>query len=129
MGLAATLIGALGLWLTVLIKGMADTALLTAPAILLIGAGMGACFSSIYEVALGDIEHDEAGSASGSLSAVQQLAAAMGSAVVTTIFFHLQNTFGDVGAMKTSILIVAAIVCICLGLVWFMPRSAPSEEF
>lgn len=128
IGLFATLIGALGLWLTVLIKGMAATALLTAPAILVIGAGMGACFSSIYEVALGDIEHDEAGSASGSLSAVQQLSAAIGSAVVTTIFFNLQNTMGDVGAMKSSILIVAAIVLICLGLVWLMPQSAPLED-
>lgn len=128
IGLSATLIGALGLWLTVFIKGTADTALLTAPAILVIGAGMGACFSSIYEVALGDIEHDEAGSASGSLSAVQQLAAAIGSAVVTTIFFNLQNTVGDAVAMKSSVLIVAAIVLICLGLVWLMPRSAPSED-
>ena len=108
--------------------GTADTALLTAPAILVIGLGMGACFSSIYEVALGDIEHNEAGSASGSLSAVQQLAAAIGSAVVTTIFFNLQSTVGDVGAMKSSILIVAVIVLICLGLVWLMPRSAPSED-
>lgn len=129
IGLLATLIGALGLWLTIFIKGMAATALLTAPAILIIGAGMGACFSSIYDVALGDIEHDEAGSASGSLSAVQQLAAAIGSAVVTTIFFNLLNTVGDVGAMKSSILIVAAIVLVCLGLVWLMPQSAPSEDF
>lgn len=128
MGLAVTLIGAIWLWITVLVKGTADTALLTAPAILIIGFGMGACFSSIYEVALGNIAHDEAGSASGSLSAVQQLAAAIGSAVVTTIFFRLQNTIGNVGAMEWSVFIVAAIVAIGLGLVWLMPRSAPSED-
>lgn len=128
IGLSATLVGSLGLWLTVLVKGVANTALLTAPAILMIGAGMGACFSSIYEVALGDIAHEEAGSASGSLSAVQQLAAAIGSAVVTTIFFHLQGTVGDIGAMKFSILIVAAIILICLGLVWLLPRTASSDD-
>jgi MFS family permease len=126
-GLATTLIGALGLWLTVFVKGMSDTALLMAPAILIIGAGMGACFSSIYDVALGDIAHDEAGSASGSLSAVQQLAAAIGSAVVTTIFFHFQSLVGNAVAMQYSILIVGAIVVVGLGLVWLMPKSAPSE--
>lgn len=126
-GLTTTLIGALGLWLTVFLKGMADTALLMAPPILIIGAGMGACFSSIYDVALGDIAHDEAGSASGSLSAVQQLAAAIGSAVVTTIFFHFQSLVGNAMAMQYSILIVGAIVVAGLGLVWLMPKSAPSE--
>src|SRR5216683_7895662 len=48
---------------------------------------MGACFSSIYDVAIGDVAPAEAGSASGALSAVQQLAAAIGSAVVTTVYF------------------------------------------
>ena len=33
---------------------------------------MGACFGSIYDIALGDLDASEAGSASGSLSAVQQ---------------------------------------------------------
>lgn len=127
-GLVVTLAGAFGLWLTVFLKGTADTALLMAPAILVVGLGMGACFSSIYDVALGDIAHDEAGSASGSLSAVQQLAAAIGSAVVTTIFFQFRAAVGDAEAMKYSVLIVGAIVAVGLGLVWLMPKSAPSEE-
>lgn len=127
IGLTVTLVGALELWITILLKGTSATALLMAPAILLIGAGMGACFSSIYDVALGDLAQDEAGSASGSLSAIQQLASAIGSAVVVTIFFRLQNTVGDAKAMEYCILIVAAIVAIGLGLVWLMPKSAPSE--
>ena len=128
IGLSTTLAGALGLWATVFVKGTADTIWLTAPAILIIGAGMGACFSSIYEVALGDIEHAEAGSASGSLSAVQQLASAIGSAVVTTIFFNLQEKVGDATAMNISVLFVAAIIVLCLGLVWLLPRTAPLER-
>jgi EmrB/QacA subfamily drug resistance transporter len=127
-GLIVTLLGALGLWAVVFIKDMESTALLMAPTILIIGLGMGACFSSIYDVALGDVAHDEAGSASGSLSAVQQLAAAIGSAVVTTIFFRLMGTIGNIEAMKWSVIIVAAIVAIGLGLVWLMPKSASSEE-
>jgi hypothetical protein len=41
---------------------------------------MGTCFGTLFDVALGGIRPDEAGSASGSLSAVQQHAAAIGSA-------------------------------------------------
>jgi hypothetical protein len=58
---------------------------------------------------------------------VQQLAAAIGSAVVTTIFFHFQSLVGNALAMQYSILIVGAIVVAGLGLVWLMPKSAPSE--
>ncbi len=128
IGLSTTLLGALGLWITVLAKGTAVSAWLTAPAILIIGIGMGACFSSIYEVALGDVAPDEAGSASGSLSAVQQLSAAIGSAVVTTIYFSLQGKDGESTAMTISIIVVVAIIALCLGLVWLLPKSAPIDD-
>lgn len=49
---------------------------------------MGACFGTIFDIALGGIDPDEAGCASGSLGAVQQLAAGIGSATVTTVYFH-----------------------------------------
>jgi EmrB/QacA subfamily drug resistance transporter len=128
IGLGTTLLGLLGLWLTVLARGAATTPWVTVPSILVLGIGMGACFSTIYDVALGDVAHDEAGSASGALSAVQQLAAAIGSAVVTTVFFSLAAAHGGVDAMIVSVLVVAAIVVLCLGLVWLLPRAAPVEE-
>jgi len=128
IGLLITLLGAVGLLITVTIQGLAVSIWLTAPSILVFGAGMGACFSSIYDVALGDITHTETGSASGSLSAVQQLASAIGSAVVTTIYFNLQGKGGSSKAMSVSILVVAAIIVLCLGLVWLLPQTAPAEE-
>jgi len=128
IGLGTTLLGLLGLWLTVLARGAATTPWITVPSILVLGVGMGACFSTIYDVALGDVAHDEAGSASGALSAVQQLAAAIGSAAVTTVFFSLAAAHGGVDAMIVSVVVVAAIVVLCLGLVWLLPRAAPPEE-
>lgn len=128
IGLAATLLGVLGLWAAIFVKGPAINAWLTAPAILVIGLGMGACFSSIYEVALGDIAQDEAGSASGSLSAVQQLASAVGSAAVTTIYFNAQGKNGGTAAMTISMMVVAGIIASCLGLVWLLPQKAPVED-
>jgi MFS family permease len=99
IGLGITLAGAAGLWATVLAEGTAVSVWALAPSILVLGAGMGACFSSIYDVAIGDVAPAEAGSASGALSAVQQLAAAIGSAVATTVYFSQRAQHGAGHAM------------------------------
>jgi EmrB/QacA subfamily drug resistance transporter len=128
IGLSVTLAGAAGLWATVLAEGTAVSVWAIAPSILVLGAGMGACFSSIYDVAIGDVAPDEAGSASGALSAVQQLAAAIGSAVVTTVYFSQRTHYGAGHAMTVSLAVVGAIAVLCLGLVWLLPKSAPQEQ-
>ncbi len=127
IGLICTLAGAAGLWATVQLEGLSVSLLAMAPSLLLLGVGMGACFSSIYDVALGNIAPSEAGSASGSLSAVQQLAAAIGSAVVTTVYFGQRADHGAVQAMTVSVAVVAGIAATCLALAWLLPRHAPSE--
>jgi EmrB/QacA subfamily drug resistance transporter len=128
IGLVTTLLGTLGLWLTVLAKGISATPWLTAPSLLVLGVGMGACFSTIFEVTLGDVSQEEAGSASGSLSAVQQLATAIGAAVVTTVFFSVLRHSGGARAMTVSVAVVAVVIVLCLGLVWLLPRAAPTDE-
>ncbi len=128
LGLLTTLLGTLGLWLTIVEEGAATTPWFTVPSLLVIGVGMGACFSTIFEVALGNVTHDEAGSASGSLSAVQQLATAIGAAIVTTVFFDVLRTSGGSQAMTSSVLVAAAVIASCLGLVRLMPSAAPAPN-
>ncbi len=128
IGLGVTLTGAAGLWVTVLAAGTAVSVWAIAPSILVLGAGMGACFSSIYDVAIGDVAPAEAGSASGSLSAVQQLAAAIGAAVVTTVYFSQRAQHGAGHAMTVSVAVVGAIAVLCLDLVWLLPKSAPPDQ-
>ena len=128
-GLVLTLAGAVGLWLTVHFEGIAVSAWALAPSLLVVGVGMGACFASIFDVALGNLAPSEGGSASGSLSAVQQLAAAVGSAVVTTVYFGQRAAYGAAHAMTVSVAVVGAIAALCLGLVWLLPRNAPPEGF
>ncbi len=128
IGLVVTLGGAAGLWATVLAEGTAVSVWALAPSILVLGAGMGTCISSIYEIAIGDVAASEAGSASGSLSAVQQLAAAVGSAVVTTVYFSQQAGHGAAHAMTVSVAVVGAIALLDLGLVWLLPKSAPPGQ-
>jgi EmrB/QacA subfamily drug resistance transporter len=128
IGLGLTLAGAAGLWATVLAQGTAVSVWALAPSIFVLGLGMGASFASIYDVAIGDVAPAEAGSASGSLSAVQQLAGAIGSAVVTTVYFSQRVEHGAAHAMTVSVVVVAAIAALGLGLVWLLPASAPPEE-
>ena len=116
------------MWATVLADGTAVSVWAIAPSILVLGAGMGACISSIYDVAIGDVAPGEAGSASGPLSAVRQLAAAIGSAVVTSVYFSQRAHSGAAHAMTVSVAVGGAIVLLDLGLVWLLPKSAPQEQ-
>jgi MFS family permease len=97
-----------------------------APALFVIGVGIGLSFATIPTVALGDAKPDEAGSASGSLSSIQQLASAIGSAAVTSIFFQAAPS-GLGHAMKVSLIVVLAVTALSLSIVALMPRNAPSE--
>jgi len=125
-GLVVSFAGAVAIFATVLIAGVDANAFWTAPALLTFGLGMGACFTSIYDVAIGDIAPAEAGSASGALSAVQQLASAIGAAIVTTVYFT-QVAQGGIHAVTVSIAVVGAVVAVCLGVVWLLPKNAPAE--
>lgn len=90
---------------------------------LLMGIGAGICFSSIFNTALGDVSPEEAGSASGSLSAVQQVANGIGSALVTSIFLGLLPR-GDLTAVSATLLGLLALVGICLLAVPLLPKTA-----
>ncbi|GAB2806577.1 hypothetical protein GCM10027176_09450 [Actinoallomurus bryophytorum] len=97
-----------------------------APAFFVIGVGIGLSFATIPTVALGDAKPDEAGSASGSFSSIQQLASAIGSAAVTSVFFQAAAS-GLAHAMKVGLIVVLAVTALSLPVVALMPRMAPSE--
>ena len=99
-----------------------------APALFVMGFGVGTCFGTLFDVTLGDVRADEAGSASGSLSAVQQLAAAIGSAAMTTVYFRSLARSGQAHATTVSLIVVGAVVLLCCGLVWQLPRAARVEN-
>jgi len=97
-----------------------------APAMAVIGLGMGAAFGTLYDIAIGDIDPAEAGSASGSLSSVQQLANALGPAIVTTIYFGALAG-GQAHAMTVSLLAVIGIGAASALAVPLLPRK-PQED-
>lgn len=98
---------------------------LVAPGIL-VGLGMGTCFGTLFDIALGDLGEGEAGSASGSLSAVQQLSGALGSAAIVSVWFG-SAAVNVPGAMTTCLEIAAVVLVGCVALVGLLPRRAADE--
>jgi len=71
------------------------------PGLLIAGVGMGFMFGALYTAVLNGVDIKHAGSASGTLSAVQQVGAAMGIAIIGVVFFGqlssgAANHFDDV---------------------------------
>ena len=126
-GLVLTLVGVAGLWVVIAVQGSAGGPWSLTLPVFVIGLGMGCGFGSLFAIALGDIDHAEAGSASGSLSAVQQLAAAIGSAAITSIWFR-SMTADVTGAMITCLAVVAIVLVACMALVGLLPRQAAAED-
>lgn len=126
-GLLVTALGAGAFLGVVQHSGVRPGAWMLTLVTLVVGIGAGTCFGSIFDTALGDIDHDEAGAASGSLSAVQQLAAGIGSALVTTVYFHTLGG-GQAHAMVTSLITVVGLCLLCLTAVPLLPRRAAGLE-
>ena len=112
-GIVTTVAGAGWLLAIVLHDGTSATAAGLAPAMVVMGIGMGATFSTLDDIAIGDIDRRKP-DASGSLSAVQQLANAIGPAVITTVYFSAV-TGGQAHAMGVSLIAVLVIgIASCL---------------
>lgn len=127
IGLLFTLAGAVWLFALVSADGLGVPAWALVPPLFVIGIGMGSCFGSIYDVAIGDIQPSEAGSASGSLSAVQQLANSLGAAAVTTVYFKVLVGSGAPDAVLLCLGIVGVVTVISCGLVWLLPKKPQPE--
>ncbi|MDG4857286.1 MFS transporter [Streptomyces sp. T-3] len=131
-GLLITLAGTGWLLALVLNSGADLGSWALVPPALIVGIGLGTCFGTVYDVTIGDIAPDEAGSASGSLSAVQQLANAIGAAAVTTVYFHAlgaaRSADDSAHATAVSLTVVAVVTLLCLGLVRLLPRTAQAQD-
>ncbi|MBO2450411.1 MFS transporter [Actinomadura barringtoniae] len=132
----------LHLGLTIMIAGMAGVYLvfrsvgvdlggwhLAAP-LLVFGIGMGMIFVPLFGIIMGEVADDEVGSASASLESIQQLAAALGVAVLGTVFFdHFTAAGGDaphnaLGGAEQVTLIAAGLAVAAVAIGFFLPKKA-----
>jgi len=127
IGMLTTLLGTGLLLVFVLASGIHVTWWQNLIATGLLGVAAGICFNSVFNTALGNLKPEEAGSASGSLSAIQQIANGIGSALVTTIFIGTLAS-GTVTAMTTTLIVILVVAALCLLAVPLLPRAAVAIE-
>jgi EmrB/QacA subfamily drug resistance transporter len=123
IGIALLSAGAVALALSVTGAHSASTWAL-APSLFVIGVGAGSCFGQLFDVTLAGVAMDEVGSASGVLTAVQQLAAAIGVAVLGTIFFSRFAHSLPADALATTAWVCLAPAALAFLLVFRLPMRA-----
>lgn len=105
IGHVLTIAGAVGV-------GSAHGIALLAPGLALEGVGMGLCIGPITTTVLSRVAPQHAGTAGGVLSTVQQVANAVGVALVGLVFFHEARVAGYGRAFEVSLAILAGLLVV-----------------
>jgi EmrB/QacA subfamily drug resistance transporter len=120
--------GVLGVLFTVNASGLQVTPWQFVPALVVSGVGMGLLMSPFFDIVLAGVEQHETGSASGTLTAVQQLGNAFGVALLGTIFFDLLGSVPSVGgfehAMEITLWVVAGMLLLTFAVAFLLPKQA-----
>ena len=96
-----------------------------APALVLIGAGMGIVIAPLVTLILSTTGPEQAGAASGVLSTIQNVGNALGVAVVGVIYFGAAHS-GLAGAFQLSLAALAAILVGVAALTRLLPAPTPA---
>ena len=96
-------------WLALTVSGAGSASTLElAPGLLVVGLGAGFIFGQLFDFILAGVAMEHVGSASGVLNAIQQLASALGVAVLGTVFFSELSS----GRLPTHALAITAWLCL-----------------
>jgi EmrB/QacA subfamily drug resistance transporter len=126
--------GMVGLIVTIGTAGSPVGIWTMAPALVVMGTGMGMTMAPFFDIVLAGVSPEESGSASGTLTSVQQVGGALGIAILGTVFFSsLENgltgsgapslaTFGS--ATQASLWVAAAMVAVGWALTFLLPKRA-----
>ncbi|TMR88623.1 MFS transporter [Nonomuraea basaltis] len=129
LGCVVMAAGATVLALTINLAGVDVTAWQLAPGLGLVGIGMGLTMAPFFDIVLAGVEPHESGSASGTLTAVQQLGGALGAAVLGTLFFNLlarEWSFGS--TMQVTVWVEVGLLLLTFALSYLLPRRARPEQ-
>jgi EmrB/QacA subfamily drug resistance transporter len=98
------------------------------PGLLVCGLGAGFVFGQLFDIILAGVAIEEVGSASGVLNAVQQLAGALGVAVLGTIFFASMTAgHPPTDALQVTAWAMLAPLAITFALAFRLPMHARPE--
>ena len=128
LGAVVMAIGAGALWFTVRTVDTPASPWQLIPAGALMGIGMGLLMAPFFDIVLAGVEQHETGSASGTLTAVQQLGGALGIAVLGTVFFDLVPDEGFTDALVGTLAGVIALLGLTFLVTYLLPMRARPEE-
>ncbi len=125
--MAAALVGVIrGI---VQLRGRELTVLELMPVLLAYGVGQGLTFPTLIATTLSRVPAVDAGSASGVLATVQQIAFALGVAVIGSIFFAVlgrgASPMAHAGALGAALLCNIVLLALTFTLAFRLPRYAP----
>lgn len=138
-GLGIGFLGVVGVAVTLAMTDGPVNAWTLAPATGVIGFGFGLVMAPFFDIAIAGVADHEIGSASGLLNATQQLAGALGVAVLGTMFFAraesgghaaqsgeaMREVFDD--ALTLGVMGAALALALGWGLVFLLPHRAREE--
>ncbi|GHJ50077.1 hypothetical protein Cs7R123_74190 [Catellatospora sp. TT07R-123] len=135
VGLAVMAAATVGFVFTLEIAGFDVTPWQLAPALGTFGLGMGLVMAPFFDIILAGVQPHETGSASGTLTAVQQLGGAVGIALLGTLFFNTVQ-FGQFGpdqasfaeAMRLVLWVEVGLIAVTFAAAFLLPRQAREEE-
>jgi EmrB/QacA subfamily drug resistance transporter len=120
-------VGHVLLILTVAGIGTGGSVAVLAPALLLIGAGMGMVIAPLVTLILSTTGPEQAGAASGVLSTIQNVGNALGVAIVGVIYFGAVHS-GSAGAFQLSLVALAAILVGVAAITRLLPAPAAATN-
>ncbi|GGP01551.1 hypothetical protein GCM10012278_05240 [Nonomuraea glycinis] len=124
IGLALMTAGLAGLYAVFAITGATLNGWDLTPALVVYGIGMGMIFVPLFDIIVGGLRDHEVGSASGLLSAFQQLGASLGVAALGTLFFSVAGAQGFLDAVTQVTLVAIVLTAITFGLGFLLPNRA-----
>lgn len=138
IGMTIVAAGLAGLAVTISIAGAGIGIWALVPSGLVIGIGMGMSMAPFFDIVLAGVDESESGSASGTLTSVQQIGGALGVAVLGTVFFsqvtHRSAQAGATkvgafgGAAQVTVLVACILVAAAFALTFLLPRRAREDQ-
>jgi EmrB/QacA subfamily drug resistance transporter len=105
--------------------GVGGSILVLVPGLVLVGAGIGLCFTPLTSTVLSGIDPARAGAASGAMSTITQVGYALGVAVTGVIFFGAGHDLGH--AFQLSLFQLSALAVGIVVMSRLLPRPARAE--
>jgi EmrB/QacA subfamily drug resistance transporter len=127
IGTATMAAGVLAVILTLNVAVIPVTPWELAPALAVMGIGLGLVLAPFFDIVLAGVEPHETGSASGTLTAVQQFGSSLGIAVMGSIFFGLlagTTRAAFTATLRQTLWVAAGLQILTFALAFLLPRKA-----